>query len=285
MNNNEDFLYIEDCKNDIYALIKDINDKCTNLEDLYKEYLQEVLKHDTHLMSLDVLFFQIELTYEDIKNYTSLFNEFLSRMYGMYYKLYIKIIHSLKDIKLDNIFGNNLFFKPTPFDDLNKREYNFDETEKIHNTIINIMTSITQYISKQKYSIEDDEVYSKTHKGININQLVFEKTHDNEILLQKTKLFNNILENYYEYQKKFLRRMILKLKVLQFQINSDIEFQTTKRESKNTVIVNDELNNAVNDEQFQSVILNGLNLNSDKITQDKKNVCKKFIESLSRCCI
>ena len=184
MNNNEDFLYIEDCKNDIYALIKDINDKCTNLEDLYKEYLQEVLKHDTHLMSLDVLFFQIELTYEDIKNYTSLFNEFLSRMYGMYYKLYIKIIHSLKDIKLDNIFGNNLFFKPTPFDDLNKREYNFDETDKIHNTIINIMTSITQYISKQKYSIEDDEVYSKTHRGININQLVFEKTHDNEILLQ-----------------------------------------------------------------------------------------------------
>lgn len=130
-------------------------------------------------------------------------------------------------------------------------------------------------------------MYSKTHRGININQLVFEKTHDNEILLQKTKLFNNILENYYEYQKKFLRRMILKLKVLQFQINSDIEFQTTKRDSKNNVNVNvnDELNNALNDEQFQNVILNGLNLNSDKITKDKKNVCKKFIESLSRCCI
>jgi len=286
MNNNEDFLYIEDCKNDIYALIKDINDKCTNLEDLYKEYLQEVLKHDTHLMSLDVLFFQIELTYEDIKNYTRLFNEFLSRMYGMYYKLYIKIIHSLKDIKLDNIFGNNLFFKPTPFDDLNKREYNFDETEKIHNTIINIMTSITQYISKQKYSIEDDEVYSKTHKGININQLVFEKTHDNEILLQKTKLFNNILENYYEYQKKFLRRMILKLKVLQFQINSDIEFQTTKRESKNNVNVNvnGELNNSIGDEQFQSVILNELNL-STEVVVDKKNICKKFMSNLSKCCI
>jgi len=283
MNNNEDFLYIEDCKNDIYALIKDINDKCTNLEDLYKEYLQEVLKHDTHLMSLDVLFFQIELTYEDIKNYKCLFNEFLSRMYGMYYKLYIKIIHSLKDIKLDNIFGNNIFFKPTPFDDLNKREYNFDETEKIHNTITSIITSITQYISKQKYSIEDDEVYSKTHKGININQLVFEKTHDNEILLQKTKLFNNILENYYEYQKKFVRRMLLKLKVLQFQINSDIEFETTKRESKNNVIVNNYIE-TTNDEQFQSCILDGLNL-TNKNVEDKKNICKKFIESLSRCCI
>lgn len=282
MNNNEDFLYIEDCKNDIYALIKDINDKCTNLEDLYKEYLQEVLKHDTHLMSLDVLFFQIELTYEDIKNYTSLFNEFLSRMYGMYYKLYIKIIHSLKDIKLDNIFGNNIFFKPTPFDDLNKREYNFEETEKIHNTIINIITSIKHYISKQKYSIEDDEVYSKTHKGININQLVFEKTHDNEVLLQKTKLFNNILENYYDYQKKFLKRMILKLKVLQFQINSDIEFQTSKRESKNNV--NMEANNLTGDEQFQGVILDGLNLRNEDVV-DKKNICKKFMLNLSKCCI
>tara|TARA_Y100000361_G_scaffold103930_1_gene93635 strand:- start:5413 stop:6261 length:849 start_codon:yes stop_codon:yes gene_type:complete len=282
MNNNEDFLYIEDCKNDIYALIKDINDKCTNLEDLYKEYLQEVLKHDTHLMSLDVLFFQIELTYEDIKNYTSLFNEFLSRMYGMYYKLYIKIIHSLKDIKLDNIFGNNIFFKPTPFDDLNKKEYNFEETEKIHNTIINIITSIKHYISKQKYSIEDDEVYSKTHKGININQLVFEKTHDNEVLLQKTKLFNNILENYYDYQKKFLKRMILKLKVLQFQINSDIEFQTSKRESKNNVYT--EANNSTSDEQFQSVILDGLNLCNEEVV-DKKNICKKFMSNLSKCCI
>jgi len=285
MNNNEDFLYIEDCKNDIYSLIKDINEKCTNLEDLYKEYLQEVLKHDTHLMSLDVLFFQIELTYEDIKNYTSLFNEFLSRMYGMYYKLYIKIINSLKDIKLDNIFGNNVFFKPTPFDDLNKREYNFDETEKIHTTIINIMTSITQYISKQKYSIEDDEVYSKTHKGININQLVFEKTHDNEILLQKTKLFNSILENYYEYQKKFLKRMILKLKVLQFQINSDIEFQTSKRESKNNVNVNvnDYIETSI-DEQFRGDVLNGINLNN-KSMEDRKNICKKFTESLISCCI
>jgi len=282
MNNNEDFLYIEDCKNDIYALIKDINDKCTNLEDLYKEYLQEVLKHDTHLMSLDVLFFQIELTYEDIKNYTSLFNEFLSRMYGMYYKLYIKIIHSLKDIKLDNIFGNNIFFKPTPFDDLNKKEYNFEETEKIHNTIINIITSIKHYISKQKYSIEDDEVYSKTHKGININQLVFEKTHDNEVLLQKTKLFNNILENYYDYQKKFLKRMILKLKVLQFQINSDIQFQTSKRESKNNV--NTEANNFTGDEQFQSVILDGINLRNEDVV-DKKNICKKFMLNLSKCCI
>ena len=231
MNNNEDFLYIEDCKNDIYRLIRELNVKCVNLEELYKEYLQEVLKHDGHLMSLDVLFFQIELTYEDIENYTNLFTNFLAKMYGMYYKLYIKIIHSLKDIKLDNIFEKDIFIKFTPFDDLNKKEYKFEEIQRVHNTITSIINSITQYISRQKYAIEDDEV--KTNKGININQLVFEKTHDNEILLQKTKLFNNIMMNYYDYQKKFMKRMTLKLKVLYFQLDSDIEFQTVnKKDSK-----------------------------------------------------
>ena len=265
MNNNEHFLYIEDSKNDIYRLIKEINVKCASLEELYKEYLQEVLKHDTHLMSLDVLFFQIELTYEDIQNYTRLFNSFLSKMYGMYYKLYIKIIHSLKDIKLNDIFDRGIFIEPTPFDDLNRKEYEFDEIEKVHNTIINIITSITQYISKQKYSIEDDEVYSSTHRGININQLVFEKTHDNEILLQKTKLFNNILENYYEYQIKFIKRMILKLKVLQSQLENDIEFQTIKRESKNNVNENSNI----------------INQQLEETTTKKRNICRVCVDSLT----
>ena len=240
MNSNEDFLYIEDCKNDVYRLIKELNLKCFSLEELYREYLQEVLKHDTHLMSLDVLFFQIELTYEDIENYTTLFNSFLSKMYGMYYKLYIKIIHSLKDIKLDNVFDRSIFIKPTPFDDINKKKYDFEEINTIHNTIITVINSITQYISKQKYSIEDDEVYSNTHKGININQLVFEKTHDNEILLQKTKLFNKILENYYEYQIKFMKRMIKKLNFLKSNLENDIEFQTTKKDSKTSITIETE---------------------------------------------
>tara|TARA_B100000787_G_scaffold11469_1_gene8525 strand:+ start:1376 stop:2227 length:852 start_codon:yes stop_codon:yes gene_type:complete len=282
MNNNEDFLYIEDSKNDIYRLIRELNSKCVNLEELYKEYLQEVLKHDGHLMSLDVLFFQIELTYEDIENYTNLFTNFLAKMYGMYYKLYIKIIHSLKDIKLDNIFDKDIFIKFTPFDDLNKKEYKFEEIQRVHNTITSIINSITQYISRQKYSIEDDEV--KTNKGININQLVFEKTHDNEILLQKTKLFNNIITNYYDYQKKFMKRMTLKLKVLYFQLDSDIEFQTlNKKESKQYIDLQPEL---TKNKDFESVILNQLDITQSPTSRketEKKNLYNVFIDSLARC--
>lgn len=286
MNNNEEFLYIEDSKNDIYRLIRELNIKCVNLEELYKEYLPEVLKHDDHLMSLDVLFFQIELTQRDINNYTCLFNSFLSRMYGMYYKLYIKIIHSLKDIKLDNIFDGDIFIKFTPFDDINSREYKFEEIQKVHNTITNVISSITQYISKQKYSIEDDEV--RTNKGVNISQLVFEKTHDNEILLQKTRLFNNILSNYYEYQKKFMKRMKLKLKVLYFQLDSDIEYETISRsDSKSNVSFDSSVDSELTkNKDFESVILDQLEFTpsfEDRKEKEKKNLYNVFIESLARC--
>ena len=46
MNNNEEFLYIEDSKNDIYRLIRELNIKCVNLEELYKEYLPEDMTQD-----------------------------------------------------------------------------------------------------------------------------------------------------------------------------------------------------------------------------------------------
>jgi len=227
MNNNEDFIYIEDFKNDVIRMIREINIKCDKLDDIYREYIKEAVKKEEHMMSLDVLFFQIELTKQDINNYMKLFNSFISKMYGQYYKLYIKIINSIKDtnIDLDTIFNDTpINYNFNPYDDINYKEYDFEEIQNVHNVITTILNCINQYISRQKYTVEDDEIRVK--KGININHLVYEKTHDIELFNQKTKLFNNILTNYYDYQKKFLRRIMLKLKLLYFQIDSDIQFES-----------------------------------------------------------
>ena len=66
MTNNEDFLYIEDCKNDIDRIIKDIINKCENLSSIYKEYIKEAAKKEEFLSSLDKMLFQIEITKEDV---------------------------------------------------------------------------------------------------------------------------------------------------------------------------------------------------------------------------
>lgn len=221
MNSNQDFIHIEDIKNDVFRLIKEINIKCETLEEIYKEYLSEAVKKSEYLMSLDVLLFQIELTKEDVCNYTNLFNSFLSKVYGQYYKLYTKIINN-EDLK--SILDASLYVSLIPFDDLNYKMYPFSETQKIHNLITCILNKINEHVSREAYTVEDDEIRIK--KGLNINHLVYEKTHDMELFRQKVTLFNKILESYYDYQKKFLRRMLLKLKLLFFQIDSDIEFES-----------------------------------------------------------
>lgn len=228
MNNNEEFIYIEDLKNDILRYTKEINLKCTQLEEIYQEYIQEAIKKPDYLTSLDILFFQLELTKEDIKNYSNLFNSFLSKVYGQYYKFYHKILNNLKDNHTLDIFNDTqIFYEFTPYDDIYFKMYSFEETQKIHNVITTIINCINQYISKERYKIEDDNIRIK--KGININHLVFEKNHFIEIFNNKSNLFDKILSNYYEYQKKYLKRIILKLKLLFYQIDSDIQFESVTR--------------------------------------------------------
>ena len=287
MNNNEDFIQIEDIKNDVYRLIKEVNIKCDTLDDIYKEYLSEAVKKSDYLMSLDVLLFQIELTKEDAYNYTSLFNSFLSKMYGQYYKLYIKIINNEE---LKSILDSNLYVSLIPFDDLNYKMYPFSETQKIHNLITAILNKINEHVSREAYTVEDDEVRIK--KGLNINHLVYEKTHDMELFKQKVTLFNKILKNYYDYQKKFLRRMLLKLKLLFFQIDSDIEFESvTHSISRGSVTaeIDKQLMNikvSSSNGNLEQLLLSELDISKSPIKKEKEvsnqNMLSKFFSPFLR---
>ena len=227
------YVFIEDCKNDVLRIIKEINNKTEKLENIYKEYLEEATKKEDHMMTLDILFFQIQLTKKDIGNYNSLLDSFLSTMYGQYYKLYTKIIHSLNNINKDDIFNDTpILYDFNPYDDIDEKKYSWEEITKVHDVIVTINNLISLYISRQMFNVEDDQVRIK--RGININHLVYQKKHDIEILSQEKKLFDNILNSYYDYQKSFLRRIMLKLKLLFLQIDSDIQFETVTYSDNNS---------------------------------------------------
>lgn len=285
MNNNEDFILIEDIKNDVLRLIKEVNIKCETLDEIYKEYLSEAVKKSDYLMSLDVLLFQIELTKEDVCNYTNLFNSFLSKMYGQYYKLYIKIINNEE---LKSILDSNLYISFIRYDDLKQREYPFTETQKIQNLITTILNKIQEHVSRESYTVEDDQVRIK--KGLNINHLVYEKTHDIESYRQKVTLFNKILENYYNYQKKFLRRILLKLKLLFFQIDSDIEIESVTHSVTRgsvTTEIDEQLNNIKldnSDKDIEKLLLSELDISNSPIKKEvsNENIFSKFFSPFLR---
>lgn len=249
----EDFNKIEDYKNDITRVIEEIDEKCIQLDTIYKRYIKQTETKSDFNMSLDTLFFQISLTKRDAHNYTELFNLFLYQMYGQYYKLLMKMTSGYSDNLelLENV--SSLEF--SSFDDIHYKMYSFEETSKIHDNIINIMSAVKASISKGEYEIEDDTV--RVNKGIGIDNLVFEKQHYIQILSTKNILHTEMLNKLYKYQAKTLSRIMIKLKLLYFQIVSDIQFESfnySTRESMTNTLDN-KLKNVAHKQNFEDLLM------------------------------
>ena len=260
MDDLNDFIEIEDFKNDIHRIIIEIEGKCVNLENIYKEYLKEAAKTKEYLMSLDTLFFQIELTKKDIDNYSSLFDIFIYQTYGQYYKFYKKILNNLQNIDKTELFKDFVYEKDfTRYKDLYYKEYSFDEIKSIHNLIVSIMRRISTYIAEQKYEIEDDDI--RVNKGVSIDTLVFEKRRFNEILMNENRLFHSIMRKFYDHQKKIMKRLMLKLKLLYFQIDMDIQFESFNYSPSQSITKNIDSNfkKVSKEKDFESMLLQEFN--------------------------
>lgn len=286
MSDSNDFIEIEDYKNDIFRIISEIEGKCDSLENIYKEYLKQATKTKDYLMSLDTLFFQLNLTKKDINNYSTLFNLFIYQMYGQYYKFYKKILHNLETVDKTELFKDFVYEKKfNSYTDLNFKEYSFDEIRSIHNLIVSIMTCISNYIEKQKYEIEDDDI--RVNKGVSIDTLVFEKRRFNDILMNENRLFHSIMKKFYDYQKKIMKRIMLKLKLLYFQIDTDIQFESFNYSPRQSITPNidSKFRKVAKQKDFESILLQEFNY-SPIVKTDIFTSVKLFIfKFLTKFCI
>ena len=286
MSDSNDFIEIEDYKNDIIRIISEIEGKCDSLENIYKEYLKQATKTKDYLMSLDTLFFQLNLTKKDINNYSELFSLFIYQMYGQYYKFYKKIFHNLENVDKTELFKDLVYEKNfTSYSDLNFKEYSFEEIRSIHNLIVSIMTCISNYIEKQKYEIEDDDI--RVNKGVSIDILVFEKRRFNDILINENRLFHSIMKKFYDYQKKIMKRIMLKLKLLYFQIDTDIQFESFNYSPRQSITPNidSKFRKVAEQKNFESILLQEFNY-SPIVKTDVFTSVKLFIfKFLTKFCI
>ena len=226
-NNNIQFLDIKDYKSQIDKFFREIKFKLDRLSIIYKDYIKKSNLSEEYLISLDTLNFQEILIRTDVSNYNNLYYIFLNQCYCQYFKLYQKMVIFLtkkytfeNDLTLDILTNKNF----TIYKDLDNNKYEFSETEQIYQTICDISNYIKNYVNKQSYHLKEDEI--KIQNGINIQNLLYEKKHDISILDDKIELYNKILESYMHFQDNFLKRLLLKMKVLYSQINSDISLET-----------------------------------------------------------
>ena len=209
-------------------------------------------------------------------------------MYGQYYKFYKKILTNLSVIDKTELFKDIAYEKDfTPYTDLMFQEYSFEEIRSIHNLIISIMTCINNYIEKQRYEIEDDDI--RVSKGVSIDTLVFEKRRFNQTLLNENKLFESIRRKFYEYQKKIMKRIMLKLKLLYFQIDTDIQFESFNYSPRQSITssIDSKFKKIARQDDFESILLDEFNPKQEIIVSDSifSSIRIYIFKFLSKFCI
>ena len=145
-------------------------------------------------------------------------------MYGDYYKLYNKLIDYVKNnVKNVKIVNDNQYPK---YKDLEVNiEYNIEIIDNVYSNILSILTELTNYCLKENHLIK--EIKKKQNNGININNFLNEKKYSVIILEQKINFYYETLKGYIESQKKFFKRLYLKLKLIYAQLCHDINLETS----------------------------------------------------------
>ena len=228
------FETLKDYKNDIQNVLLYINNKLILLVDMYNNYLKEITDKINYKISLDTFNFQTKLIKIEHDNYNKMFNIFLNRIYGDYYKLYRKLVDYVNtNVKEVKIINNNEYPKYKDLD--TSTQYSFDIIENIYLEMLSIISELSNYCLKEEHLIK--EIEKKQENGINIHNFLNEKKYSIIILQQKINFFYDIINGYITFQLKFYKRLYLKLKLIYAQLCSDINLETSISKNKKMNII------------------------------------------------
>jgi hypothetical protein len=225
------FVKIKDIRLAVMNIFSTLEVKITKLKGLTTDFIQH--NQDTlFVFGLDSFKFQskmIDLEYIDMQKYFSALN---NRMYCEYYKLY-KIVSEyieqtigLSQNKTFEMIKSNSKF-PIYKDLEPYKQYNFETIEEVHKTIISLLNGIHEYIVLKETEL--DAFKMKQYSGFNINNFV--NTFDFNIIIvkQKLTLFMSYLEFFHNIHTKHFKRFSKKMKLMDDQINDDIQFDDSPR--------------------------------------------------------
>ena len=128
----DDFVKIEDYRNDISRILDEIEEKCVHLKSTYNQYIKQTEKNKAFIMTLDTMLYQISLADLELADHKKFFNYHIYYTYGQYYKLYIRIKNGFSELHFSDFYKEAQRIEFDPFDDINFKYYPFENIIKIH---------------------------------------------------------------------------------------------------------------------------------------------------------
>jgi hypothetical protein len=239
-----DFTKVVDLKNENIKNFKVLDDKIALLKSIYYEFLNNN-KQRAFVFGLDSFHFQgklIDIEYDDMKR---IYYAITNKMYCEYFKLY-KIIsdyivdHIKDDKKILDIIQINSNSYPVYKDLEPFKQYDFDITQNIHETIMTLLSSLHNYILHKEHDLESYKVKNST--GLNIDNFIHTFNYNIVMIKEKLSLFVSYVEIFHKLHTKFFSRFTGKMHLFISQINSDIKFEDITNINKD--LVKDNTNDA-----------------------------------------
>ena len=220
---NKEFEKMKLIRADIRKIFNEIETKINLLKSIYVELIN-THQDNAYILGIDSFHFQNKMIESENDFISKTFVDIDNRMYCEYYKLYKMIQEYIKTEINDVHFISKLQSSSKKFPvykDLdNSKNYEFNITADLHQTIIQTILELGDYLSNKMSKLSDDTKQYK--KGLYIDNMIHTINYSNAILIERINMFIRFMETFNKHHTKYFTRLQSKSKLMLDIINEDI---------------------------------------------------------------
>ena len=220
---NKEFEKMKLIRADIRKIFNDIETKINVLKSIYVDLIN-THQDNAYILGIDSFHFQNKMIESENDFISKTFVDIDNRMYCEYYKLYKMIQEYIKTEINDVHFiskSQSSSKKFPVYKDLdNSKNYEFNITADLHQTIIQIILDLGDYLSNKMSKLSDDTKQYK--KGLYIDNMIHTINYSNAILVERINMFIRFMETFNKHHTKYFTRLLSKSKLMLDIINEDI---------------------------------------------------------------
>ena len=220
---NKEFEKMKLIRADIRKIFNDIETKINVLKSIYVDLIN-THQDNAYILGIDSFHFQNKMIESENDFIEKTFVDIDNRMYCEYYKLYKMIQEYIKteinDVHFISKTQSSSKKFPVYKDLDNSKNYEFNITADLHQTIIQIILDLGDYLSNKMSKLSDDTKQYK--KGLYIDNMIHTINYSNAILVERINMFIRFMETFNKHHTKYFTRLLSKSKLMLDIINEDI---------------------------------------------------------------
>lgn len=225
----KEFENVKTLRIDIRKIFNEIEEKINVLKMIYLELIN-THHENAYILGIDSFHFQNKMIENEYEFIGKVFVGIDNRMYCEYYKIYKMIQEYIKteinDVQFISKYQSSSNKKFPVYKDLeNSKNYEFNIIADLHETIIQTITDLGDFLSNKMSKLNEDTKHYK--RGLYIDNMIHTINYSNAILIERINMFIRFMETFNKHHTKYFSRLLSKSKLMMDIINEDIKLKSS----------------------------------------------------------